>query len=456
MRVREHLTLLPLMLLLALPRDTHAQFTFTTNNGALTITGYSGNATTLVIPGATNGYPITGIGAGAFLRRSSLTNVLLPDSITMIGDSAFYSCSGLATINFPANLATIGASAFNGCKLTTVAIPQTVTNIGYRAFAGCSTLEQITVDGLNPYYCDLEGVLFNRSRTTLIQCPARRSGSYGVTNTVTAIGDAAFSGSALHRIALPFGVTNIGASAFSGATVVTNVDLPPTVAGIGAYAFSGCGNLLTAVIPDGVASIETYTFYRCTSLTNFSLGRGVITIQASAFYGCSGLTELTIPDNVTNLLWQAFIDCSGLRRVWVGKGVASIGDSAFLGCVNLAGIYFTGNAPSVGSSIFGYSSVVVYYLPQTTGWGPNLGGWPTKLWNPAVQITAPSFGPQLAGFGLPITGTPDIPIVLEVAAQAGGSPWTPLLSGRLTNGSIHFRDADWTNFPTRFYRIRSP
>jgi hypothetical protein len=456
MRVREFFTLLPLMLLVALPRDTHAQFTFTTNNGALTITGYSGNATMLVIPSATNGYPVTGIGAGAFLRRASLTNVLLPDSILTIGDSAFASCFGLAAINFPPNLASIGSSVFDGCKLSSVALPQTLTNIGSLTFAGCLTLEQIKVDAFNSHYCDLDGVLFNKSQTTLIQCPAKRSGPYLVTNTVATIGEAAFSGSSLHRIDLPFGVTNIGVAAFSGATVVTNVDLPPTVTSIGAYAFSGCSNLLTAVIPDGVASIETYTFYKCTGLTNLSLGRGVVTIQVSAFYGCSSLTELTISDNVTNILWQAFIDCSGLRKVWVGKGVASIGDSAFLGCVNLAGIYFTGNAPSVGSSIFGYSSVVVYYLPQTTGWGPNLGGWPTKLWNPAVQIGAPSFGPQPAGFGLPIAGTPDIPIVLEAAAQAAGSPWTPLLSGTLTNGSIHFSDADWTNYPTRFYRIRSP
>lgn len=128
----------------------YAQFTFTTNNGTLTITAYSGSATTLGIPDATNGYPITGIGAGAFLRHSALTNVLLPDSMVTVGDSAFASCFGLATINFPVNLATIGGSAFDGCKLITVAIPQGVTHIGYRAFAGCTTLEQITVDGLNP------------------------------------------------------------------------------------------------------------------------------------------------------------------------------------------------------------------------------------------------------------------------------------------------------------------
>lgn len=252
------------------------------------------------------------------------------------------------------------------------------------------------------------------------------------------------------------GLKTIGAGAFNGASAVTNVDLPPTVTSIGDHAFSGCSNLLSVVIPDGVTSIETYTFYRCTSLTHLSLGRGVTTIAVSAFCGCSGLTELALPDNITNLQWQAFIDCRGLYKVWVGKGVGSIGDSAFLGCVNLADIYFTGNAPSVGSSVFGYSSVVVYYLPGTSGWGPTLGGWPTKLWNPAVQIGSPSFGPQPAGFGLPITGTPNLSIVVEAATNPTAASWTALQTCTLTNGSIYFSDPQWLNYPTRLYRIRSP
>lgn len=191
--------------LLFLPVGAMAQFTCTTNNGTLTITGYSGSAASLAIPAAINGYPVTGIGAGAFLRRSTLTNVLLPDSLVTIGDSAFASCFSLATINFPPNLASIDGGVFNGRKLTSVALPQSITNIGARAFAGCTTLQQITVAALNPSYCDLDGVLFNKSRTTLIQCPAQRSGNYLAPNTVTSIGNASFSGSSLHRIELHWG-----------------------------------------------------------------------------------------------------------------------------------------------------------------------------------------------------------------------------------------------------------
>jgi hypothetical protein len=312
------------------------------------------------------------------------------------------------------------------------------------------------VDALNPAYSDVAGVLFNKSQTILVQSPAQRTGTYAVPNTVRIIGNHSFERSALHSIALPTGVTNIGDSVFNNATNLINLGIPDTVTNIGASAFAGCSRLASVIIPDGVTSIGTYTFYGCKSLTNLHLGRGVREIGPSALYGCSGLTELAIPDSVTNLEWQAFLHCSGLRKVWVGKGVASIGSSAFLGCVNLAGIYFTGNAPTVGSSSFGYSSVIVYYLPQTTGWGPNLGGWPTKLWNPTVPTSAPDFGVQNNKFGFTIIGTADIPIAIEAAAAPAGAPWTLLQSGTLTNGAIYFSDAQWTNFPARSYRIRSP
>ena len=456
MKVRELVTLLALILLSTLPPKARAQFTFSTNNGAITITRYTGSGASVVIPGTTNGLPITTIGQGAFVRSSSVTNILLPDSIVAIGDSAFVSCFGLATINFPANLATIGSAAFDGCKLTAVVIPQSVTNVGYMAFAGCTTLEQFTVQGLNPYYSDMDGVLFNQSRTTLIQCPARKSGSYAVPNGVTSVGDSAFSGSVLRHINIPAGVTNLGAGAFKSATSLTNIDIPETITNIGIQAFLGCSSLLSVSIPAGVTSIGWYAFFGCNSLTNVNIGLGVTSIGESGFYGCSNLTRVAIPDSVTNLDRQAFIDCSGLSSVWVGEGVANIGGSAFLGCVKLAAIYFTGDAPSVGSSVFGYSSVIVYYLPQTAGWGPTLGGWPAKLWNPTIQTAAPEFGIRSNGFGFTITGTPDIPIAVATSTDAAKPIWTPLQTCTLTNGSIYFSDPDWTNYPTRFYRIRSP
>jgi hypothetical protein len=101
-------------------------------------------------------------------------------------------------------------------------------------------------------------------------------------------------------------------------------------------------------------------------------------------------------------------------------------------------------------------NATVYYLPGTTNWGTTLGGRPTKLWNPQAQTSDASFGVQTNQFGFNITGTTNIPIVIEACADLASPAWVPLQSCTLTNGSVYFSDPAWTNYPGRFYRFRSP
>src|SRR5207249_8042551 len=86
---------------IALPASVQAQFTFTTNNGAITITGYTGSGGDVVIPSATNGYPVTSIGDSAFLFNSGVTSVTIPDSVTNIGNRAFKICTSLTSACAP-------------------------------------------------------------------------------------------------------------------------------------------------------------------------------------------------------------------------------------------------------------------------------------------------------------------------------------------------------------------
>jgi hypothetical protein len=67
-----------------------------------------------------------------------------------------------------------------------------------------------------------------------------------------------------------------------------------------------------------------------------------------------------------------------------------------------------------------------------------------------------SFGVRQGGFGFNINGTANIPLVIEASPDHLAGPWVSLQSCTLTNGSIYFRDPQWTNYPSRFYRIRSP
>jgi hypothetical protein len=78
------------------------------------------------------------------------------------------------------------------------------------------------------------------------------------------------------------------------------------------------------------------------------------------------------------------------------------------------------------------------------------------LWNPLMQPIGGSFSVRTNGFGFAITGSAGIPIVVEACTNLGSTNWVALQTCAVTNGLIDFNDSTWTNYPSRFYRIRSP
>jgi len=253
-------------------------------------------------------------------------------------------------------------------------------------------LTAITVDISNSVYSSASGVLFDKNQTTLLIYPQGKSGSYMVPSSVTSIGD---------------------------------------------YAFYNCTNLTGVTIPNSVTNLGWQAFYHCTSMNRVSIGNSVTGIQYGAFFACTGLTNVMIP-----------------------KSVSSIGSSAFDACFSLTSMYFQGNASPYFSPDMCFGDMLtIYYLPGTTGWDslfPYYFGVPGVLWNPAIQTTNATFGVFSNQFGFNITGTTNIPIVVEASTNLAGASWTPLQTCTLTNGSIYSSDPQWTNYPTRVYRISSP
>jgi len=140
---------------LVLPALVQAQFTFTTNNGAITITGYNTAAgLNVVIPSMTNGYPVTSIGNGAF-EYSGITGVTIPNSVTSIGSRAFEFCTSLTGVTIPNSVTNIGSGAFEYCALTSVIILNSVTSIGTNAFYNCTSLTSVifpsSLTSIGPY-----------------------------------------------------------------------------------------------------------------------------------------------------------------------------------------------------------------------------------------------------------------------------------------------------------------
>ena len=111
--------LLLLVPLCALPVTAHAQFNYETNNGAITVTGYTGPGGEVDIPDTIEGLPVTTIGRNAFSGSTRLTSITIPNNVTSIGDWAFSDCTGLTSITIPNNVTSIGDWAFSDCTSLT-------------------------------------------------------------------------------------------------------------------------------------------------------------------------------------------------------------------------------------------------------------------------------------------------------------------------------------------------
>ncbi len=327
---------------------TSGLFTYTDNGPDITITDYPDGASGAVsIPSTISGKPVTGIGSYAFYGCTGLTGVTIPASVTSIGDFAFSSCPGLATI---------------------------------------------TVNSTSASYASAGGVLFNKTKTTVLQFPGGKSGSYWIPATVTSIADNAFYGChGLSGITFPSSLTGIGSQSFYDCSGLTAVSVPAGVTGIGEFAFGSCSRLTTIAvdsanksyssangvlfnknkttilqypgggtgnykIPDSVTTVAANAFFACHSLNGVTIPSGVTYIGSQAFYDCAALTAITVPTGVTTIGSYAFGSCAGLTSVTLPESLTLIDTSAFYSCVSLGAITIPAGVTNIGNGVFNYCS----------------------------------------------------------------------------------------------------
>jgi len=214
----------------------------------------------------TIGSGVISIGSNAFDNCTALTSVTIPNSVTSIGNYAFVCCAALTSVTIGSGVISIGHNAFYGCTgLTSVTIPNSVTSIGGMAFLGCSGLTSITVDaGNSSYSSSTDGVLFNKTATSLVAYPVGKQGAYVISNSITSIGNDAFQGcTGLTSVTFPNSVTSIGSQAFYGCTTLTSVTIPNSVTSIGSYAFQGCTGLIAAHFSGNAPRMSASVFDSC-------------------------------------------------------------------------------------------------------------------------------------------------------------------------------------------------
>ncbi len=332
----------------------------------VSVVGYTGKKTDIVIPSKINDKSVTIIGNSAFKESYSstkLTSVIIPDSVTTIENSAFNNCYSLVSVT----------------------IPDSVTSIGNAAFYECTSLRSVNYLGTIEQWCDIS---FDSVHANPISNGAKLY----------------LNGELVTELVIPDTVTEIKTSAFEGYSSLISVTIGDSVISIGYGAFENCDSLTSVTIQDSVTSIGDYAFYHCDSLTSITIGDSVTSIAYSAFSNCTSLrsvnylgtieqwcdisfgsyyanpisngaklylngelvTELVIPDTVTEIKDYAFVGCTSLASVTIGHSITEIGYSAFRACTSLKSITILDSVTLIGNSAFeGCTALTSVTIPDS-------------------------------------------------------------------------------------------
>ncbi len=311
---------------------------------------------------------ITNINSGAFIHCKSLSSITIPDSVTYIGNQAFSYCIALSRITVgennteycsigghlynkdktdflqyaigqdetdfkvPSHVTELIPHAFSSSNLETVYIPDSVISIDDWTFYYNANLVRITVSESNPNYCSIDGSLYSKDGTHLLRYATEQTDViFTVPNSVTAIGESAFSNCAsIKSIILPNSVLSIGDATFEDCKNLESLSIPAslTLSYSDVFAVYGCKRL-TSILVD-----ENHRF--CTSIDGNLYSKDGKTLILYA----PGKTDTSfeIPSFVTTIGDYAFLDNTHLESIIIPENVSYAGYAIFFNCENLTSV----------------------------------------------------------------------------------------------------------------------
>ncbi|MBQ0110470.1 MAG: leucine-rich repeat protein, partial [Oscillospiraceae bacterium] len=384
-----------------------------TDDGAI-ITGCPADIETLTVPTSLNGDKVIGIShLGSAMW--SVKELVIPDGIKFVSDNLFSSNSSVPM-----------TSGEEGFPLETVRIGKDVDYFNASMLEYCDSLKNIFVSDDNQEYSDYNGIMLNKSQTSLVWYPLARdkkivlpstvddfsiiydidspyyyeqyyvvfegeSGKYVTVDGVTYSADMttviSCDKTKSGTYEMPNTVTDIKPSAFANCDNLTGVKVSNNVATITYAAFADCASLKNVELPESVTSIREYAFCECPSLGGIDLPTQMCWLETRAFkndvelsgitfpttdfvvdYECfanTGFTQITIPTNGYEW-YSAFSDCAKLKTVTLAEGNTHIASSMFSGCTALETVNMPSTIKSIGSNAF-YNSNALKSINLVSG-----------------------------------------------------------------------------------------
>ena len=340
------------------------------NDGTMILVGGPSGQAAVEIPAQINGKNVSTLADSAFQNYSSLTSIVIPDTVERIGENVFYGCSSLQSMTLPflgndrdgTTASDVGylfrSATFIPAQLRTVCVTDART-VGANAFYGCSGLRTVSLnDGIESI-----GNSAFAERGYL--------SSFSLPEGLVTIGEKAFYNCQnLPTLTFPDTLKSIGNNAFYHCRAMTRLELPDALESIGKEAFGLCVGLTDISLGNGEKAMGSGAFMSCVALINLDLGEGQINIPSQAFYDCQALRSVTVPGNVRAIGNLAFDYCISLESVTVLSGVQTIGEKAFTRCSRLTSIVLPETLTSVGPNAFYICQKLesIYYGGTAAGW----------------------------------------------------------------------------------------
>lgn len=272
-------------------------------------------------------------------KKSSVTKIVIPDTVTVIGLNAFRGCTSLQTVTMSKNIKEVHGAAFMDCtSLESISFSKSLEKFGYLfggygqyaykigPFSGCTNLKTVNISTKSKLESIPNQTFRNCTSLESITLPSKLKyigseafvfcsslKSVTMPKSMETIGDNAFNRcTSLSSVSFNSGLKTIGGWSFAN-TAIKKVKLPKNVY-VGNDAFHGCMKLKTVVILKGVTSHKN-VFHSCENLSNVTIDPGVTSIATTMFSG-TGIETLVIPETVEQIGYAAFSNCSKLKKVF--------------------------------------------------------------------------------------------------------------------------------------------